>query len=130
MTPWRLVRAYVGWHYSAALTAWWQIYVDSLWFLFHFFSISILIRTLFAPWRRLAEGYPTGFSLKASAETLIINSLMRLVGFVFRIFFIFGACLIITLAFVLGWVILVFWLVAPPLALALFLVGFYLTFFT
>jgi len=130
MTWWRLVRAYIFWHYSAALGAWWQIYVNSLWFLFHFFSIPILFRTLFAPWRRLAESYPKGFSPKAVAETLLINFLMRLVGFIFRIFFIFAAWVVLIFAFVFGWLVLVFWLFTPPLAMALFGAGFYLTFLT
>lgn len=130
MAAWQLWKNYIFWHYSSALVAWWQIYVNCLWFLSHFFSISILFRTLFAPWRRLAESYPTGFSPQASAETFVINSLMRLVGFAIRVIFIASAWFVLALAFALGWLTLAFWLAAPLLAATLFIVGFYLVFLT
>src|SRR3989344_3793413 len=86
-----LLKSYIGWHYSLALEAWWLIYTNCLWFLFNFFSVSILIRTLFSPWRRLTESYPTSFAPGAAAEILIINLLMRAVGLVIRTVFIFFA---------------------------------------
>ncbi|HEY4524469.1 MAG TPA: hypothetical protein VJL36_01805 [Candidatus Paceibacterota bacterium] len=125
-----LLKSYIGWHYSLALAAWWRIYTNCLWFLFNFFSVSILIRTLFSPWRRLTEGYPAGFAPSAAAEILIINLLMRAVGLVIRTVFILFAGLTLTIAFFLGWLALVFWLVAPVVILGSFFTGFYLIFLT
>jgi len=125
-----LLKSYIGWHYSLALAAWWRIYTNCLWFLFNFFSVSILIRTLFSPWRRLTESYPTSFAPGAAAEILIINLLMRAVGLVIRTVFILFAGLTLTIAFFLGWLALVFWLVAPVVILGSFFTGFYLIFLT
>ena len=105
-----MLKDYFFWHYSLALAAWWRIYGNLLWFLYHFFSLPIIIRTLFAPWRRLAEPYPKGFNPAATAETLVVNGLMRLIGLIIRSIFLFGAFLILLGAFVLGWVALALWL--------------------
>lgn len=126
----RLLKSYFLWHYSFALTAWWRIYGNCLWFLYHFFSVSILIRTLFSPWRRLAENYSSGFVPQVIAETLVVNTLMRLVGFTIRVSFLLFAWCVIIGAFFLGWLTLVLWLVAPLLIPFVFLIGFYLAFLT
>ncbi len=125
-----LLKSYIFWHYSFALAAWWKIYVNILLFLFNFFSVSPLIRTLFSPWRRLAESYPAGFAPGAAAETLVINVLMRSVGLVIRTVFILLAGLVIVIAFFLGWLALAFWLLAPLIVLGAFFIGFYLVFLT
>ncbi len=126
----RLFRSYLGWHYSSALVAWWRIYGNLLWFLSHFFSVALLFRTLFSPWRRLAENYPRRLAPTAIAETLVVNLLMRLVGLVIRVIFLSVALVVLATAFFLGWIVLIVWLLAPFLIPILFLTGFYLTFLT
>lgn len=126
----RLLRSYFGWHYSQALVAWWRIYGNGLWFLFHFFSVALLFRTLFSPWRRLAESYPGRFAPESIAETLVVNLLMRLVGFTIRVIFLSVALVVLAGAFLLGWITLIVWLCAPFLIPILFFTGFYLTFLT
>lgn len=128
MTFWKLLKSYCFWHYTVALGAWWRINNNILWFLLHFFSVPLLLRTFFSPWRRLAESYPAGFSPGALAETLIVNVLMRLVGFVTRLIFLFFAVLVLAGAFLIGWLALAVWLVSPCLLSIAFLIGFYLTF--
>lgn len=128
MVGWRLVKDYLVWHYSQALVAWWRIYGNGLWFLSHFFSVALLGRTLFSPWRRLTESYPGRFAPESIAETLVVNLLMRLVGFTIRVIFLSFAFVILAGAFLLGWIALVIWLGAPFLIPSLFFTGFYLTF--
>ncbi|MEK7585359.1 MAG: hypothetical protein AAB455_02520 [Patescibacteria group bacterium] len=128
MAFWRLLKSYLGWHYGLALVAWWRIYRDLLWFVYNFFSLPIIFRTLLAPWRRLGESYPKGFSPEVVAETIVINTLMRLVGVVFRLGFLIFALPVIVIVFLLGLVALIFWLAAPIALPIIFLIGFYLTF--
>ena len=123
-----LLLDYFKWHYSTAISAWWRIYLNLLWFLAHFFSISVLLGTFFSPWRRLAEAYPRGFNPQASAETLIVNLLMRAIGLVFRSAVLLTAVSVLLAAFVVGPVLLLLWLVAPFVSLLFLIVGFYLTF--
>lgn len=121
---------YLVWHYSAALAAWWRIYGNILWFLSHFFSVALLFRTLFSPWRRMAESYPGRLVPTVIAETLMVNLLMRLVGLVIRVIFLLFALVIWLGAFLLSWIVLIVWLLTPFLIPILFFTGFYLTFLT
>lgn len=65
---------------SEFLKAWFNIH----WFLYHFFSIAILTRTLFRPFHRMKEGYGRGFHPEKFFEALITNIVMRFVGFFAR----------------------------------------------
>ena len=128
MAVWRLFKNYFGWHYRLALVAWWRIYRNLLWFLFNFFSVALLFRTLAAPWRRLNEAYPKGFNPGVIVETLVVNGLMRLFGLAVRSVFLLAAALVLTVAALGGWFILALWLVAPGLILLWLILGFYLAF--
>src|SRR3989344_5618520 len=52
---------YIEWHFIAApkeiLKGWGNI----LWFGFNYFSVPLLLKTLFAPWRRITWSYGRGF---------------------------------------------------------------------
>ncbi|MEK7552674.1 MAG: hypothetical protein AAB505_01030 [Patescibacteria group bacterium] len=128
MVGFRLIKDYFFWHYGAALGAGWRIYGNLLWFLFHFFSVSLLLRTLFSPWRRLAEPYTKGFAPTKLVETLIVNVLMRLVGLLIRLVLISFAVVVLALAVALGPVGLIVWLISPALILFCLVTGFYLIF--
>jgi hypothetical protein len=61
----------------------------------------------------MGERYPEGFNIKAVLQTLIVNTLMRLVGTVVRIMILAaGFCLLIVSAVAVAFVFLV-WLFAP-----------------
>lgn len=115
--------AYFRWHYSRALKDLIQIWRNCLWFIGHFFSLGILVRTLFAPWRRLDEGYKKGLEPGAWLETLIVNLLMRAVGFLIRAVFISVGSLLALIAALSLVPAILLWLAAPFLVLGLFLSG-------
>lgn len=77
--------AYFIWHYGAAFTGLLALYKTALWFTWRFFSVGTLIRTLFSPWRRLGEEYKKGFDPEAFFGTLLVNTLMRIIGAIFRL---------------------------------------------
>jgi hypothetical protein len=78
--------AYFTWHYSAALLSLFNIWRSLVWFTYHFFSVGLLLRTLFSPWRRLGEDYKKGsLDMESWFETLVVNSLMRVVGVIIRL---------------------------------------------
>ncbi len=111
---------YLLWHYSRALSEMYRVWRNFLWFFYNFFSIPLLLSTLFAPFKRLDEGYKKGLRIEAFFETLIVNMLMRLVGACMRIIII-GVGIIVLALVCLGYVfVLVAWLLAPLLAIGLF----------
>jgi hypothetical protein len=114
---------YLSWHYSLSLLAYFSFAKNILWFLFHFFSIGLLIRTLPAPWHRLSEDTYGGKGRNVFTDFLV-EFLMRLVGFVVRTITItIGvASILISLALLL--VFFVIWLLLPFSILIFLVYGF------
>jgi hypothetical protein len=115
--------AYLGWHYSIALRDFAIIAHNSLVFIYHFFSLPILLRTFFSPWRRLGESYKKGFYPGAWLETFILNVIMRLLGIFFRFWLVVFGLLALLVDVVLIILALLLWLVLPFAIIVLFVTG-------
>lgn len=105
--------AYVRWHYGEGLRELFGVAGNFLWFVTHFFSFKLLLKTLFAPWKRLGETYSGGFDFGAFASTFIVNSLMRVVGFVTKTFVLLLGLVSYVLVLVFSLFIFVIWILAP-----------------
>lgn len=86
-----------------------------MWFLYHFFSISILTKTFFSKFERLGEGYKKGIYLQHNISTFLINTMMRFVGMGVRFVVITVGLISLLCMAVLGFVALVVWLLFPLL---------------
>lgn len=119
----RLIFAYFSWHYTQALKDFLVHSKNYLWLVFHFFSISVLLKTLFSPWQKLDERYKGGFNIGSLFETFIVNVLMRFVGFFIRFFIIcFGLlAMVLTLACII--LAFVLWIFLPFIITLLFISG-------
>jgi hypothetical protein len=105
--------AYALWHYTKGLKELFGVFGNILWFVRHFFSISLLLKTLFTPWKRMGENYTSGLDIGAFASTLIVNSLMRIVGFASRAVVIFVGVLSYIFVLVMEALVLMLWILAP-----------------
>lgn len=120
---------YLRWHYTLAWRDLILISRNFLWFSYHFFSLPVLVRTLFAPWRRLNEAYPVGFDLGGFLSALFINMLMRLIGFWLRTIMIIVGLAVCLLLFLFSLAVFIVWLFLPFLLLTAMLLGLVLIFF-
>src|SRR3989338_225379 len=92
-----------------------------LWFNLEYFSLFVLLKTLFSPWRRQTVSYGRGFSPGKYFEALIGNLISRMLGALVRsTLFVTGLCVELTLV-VLGPITFFIWF-ALPVLLALSLV--------
>lgn len=82
MSSIRLPITYLFWHYTAAWEDVLRLYLNLSWFLWNFFSIRILLQTLFSPWHRRREHPEKEFG--GLLGSLILNSILRMVGFLIR----------------------------------------------
>ena len=125
-----LTRNYFQWHYTLAFIDIFHIWRNITNFLFNFFSIPILIRTFFSPWRRLhADRETEGFDLVDSLSTGLVNLIMRIVGALMRsMLIVIGLCAVVV-AIVGGIIFFILWTVAPIIIVLLCAAGIHLLFF-
>lgn len=117
----QLPLSYLLWHYSAAWADLVRLYRNLAWFLWNFFSVELLFRTLFSPWHRIREHADKDTA--GLLGSLIMGLILRCIGFVMRIFTILSglaALILLTLLFPLC---IGLWLVMPAVVLGSMALG-------
>ena len=90
-----------------------------------YFSIDLLLRTLFSPYRQISAGKvngPLGVQMRAFFDRLI----SRMIGAMIRLFMILVGIVAIILHGIIGFVLVIFWAIIPLtpfLGLLLFISG-------
>lgn len=121
-----LAEHYTRWHYGRAYVDMYRVWANLYWFIFHFFSVSTLLRTLFQPWKRMDEGYSKGFDPGGWISTFFVNIVMRIVGMMVRLILI-SAGLVCALILVLAEIVwFALWTVMPAFISVLIVLGLYL----
>ncbi len=123
MNALKLLPRYIGWHYSVAFADMAQNAKNSLLFLYNFFSINVLFKTLFAPWERMGDSYKKGFNPEDFFATLAVNTVMRVVGFIMRTFLIILGSISILCDVVFICISFLVWIVSPFLIILFFVAG-------
>ncbi len=111
------------WYYTGAVKSIINIWRNFVIFVREYYSISLLLRTLFHPWRRDITKYRQGFSFKAFFETLIFNLISRSLGFCIRSVTVVIGSISLIGVIVLGTLVLVAWLVLPVALIFLIIIG-------
>lgn len=114
---------YLSWHFLEApkniLVAW----KNFLKFGLNYFSIPLLLKSLFSPWHKYSWAYPRGFYPGKYLEVFISNLISRILGAILRIFLIiFGVLAEIFIVFA-GVIIFLGWLILPVLLISGFIFG-------
>lgn len=107
--------AYIKWHYGQGLRELFAVAKNFLWFVASFFSFKLLLKTLFAPWKRMGENYEGGLNISAFASTLLVNTLMRLVGFITKTVVLIVGVVSSILVLIFSFFIFIIWTLAPVL---------------
>lgn len=118
-----LIPFYAKWHYTEGFQDLSRNWKSFIFFVLHFFSIGFLFKTWFAPFSRLNEEYKKGFNPEDFFETLAVNTLMRLVGFILRTIIIAAGLSVLLLVALIGPLALVLWALSPIIFLVLFILG-------
>jgi len=79
-----IIPNYLSWHYGRALSDYFKVWKNLIWFLWNFFSIKVLLKTFFLPFKRLKETYAGNLDVESFLNSIIITTLMRVVGMVAR----------------------------------------------
>jgi hypothetical protein len=108
-----LMHHYLLWHYSAAFAEIFHVWKNLFWFVVHFFSLPQLLRSYFAPFKRMTEGRGETFNFEDIAGFIIINLISRFIGVIIRTFFILLGLIVLGLLCVGIICTYVFWVTAP-----------------
>jgi hypothetical protein len=123
-----IVLVFWKWYYGEAaknvLTAWKNFII----FAINYFSISLLLKTLFAPWKRDITKKPQGLNFKKFFEYIVFNAISRGLGFVVRFFTIIAGIIYLILTIVVGAIFFILWLVLPIIILGLLVLSIILLF--
>jgi len=111
------------WYYTIAIKKLIHIWKNFIIFIKQYYSIPLLLKTLFYPWRRDITKYGRGFSFKNFFETLSFNLISRGIGFIVRSFAIVLGIICLLIVLVLGILALMLWIVLPMVLLFLIIIG-------
>ena len=124
-----LVRVFLDyslWHYSSAYRQIFSVWRNYLWYVNKMFSVTLLLRTLLSPWKRMTEVYQGSFDIGRLFEVILMNLMSRFVGLIIRIPLIICGVLLSALMGAGLVVFYVYWTVFPVLVLALGWMSFWL----
>lgn len=109
---------YVSWHYSSGRRKFMEVWGTLVGFLWRYFSVAFLLKTLFSPWRRDVESVQArGFHPILLLQSLAMNVMTRIIGAVVRTGVILAALAIELAAVVFGTILLAIYLALPAVAL-------------
>lgn len=124
-----VVRDYFVWHYSNALVDMFHIWWNYLWFINHLFAVPDVFMTWFSPWKRLQE---KKVNILTSPQdffaNIFVNIIMRIVGFVVRTALLCIALFSFSAIFVIGFLLIILWVILPLIIAHFLISGFSLLF--
>ena len=109
---------YLTWHYVDQVRAISRAWKNFLRFNLNYFSISLLLKTLFSHWRKYQWSYGRGFDIKRYAEVFFSNLISRVIGAIIRFFLILIGVVAEIIIVLAGIIVFLGWLLLPVLLLA------------
>jgi len=94
----------------------------------NYFSISLLIKSFFSPWRRYGVPYGRGFDIGRYLSTLSSNLIFRILGATMRSFLIIVGLLVEVFIIFAGAIIFFGWILLPAILILGLISGFKILF--
>jgi len=105
---------FLAWHYSKGIDYYLKSWSETFDWVNHFFSPLLLLKTLFAPWKRLIiVDKQQGFNFQRFFQVVSFNLISRGIGSIVRFILFWVGLILIVLSFFGGAVGFLFWLLLP-----------------
>ena len=114
-----IIVAWCVWHFYEMpkfLLSVWENYIS---FALYFFSLPLLLATLFSPWKKYSWNYPRGFNIAEYFNILFSNLVSRIIGAVCRLVLILFGIIVLVFILLAGIMVMAFWLLLPFIAAGL-----------
>lgn len=119
------ISLWVGWHFIEMPKFLLGVWKNYIFFASNYFSLALLLKSLFSPWRRYRWNYPKGFEVGEFLSTLISNIFSRFLGALIRVVLIIIGIVFQILVLLFGSVIFLLWILIPFIIIAGFLFVFF-----
>lgn len=123
-----LIQYFIWYFYDQSLLIL-KAWKNFLLFNLNFFSVPVLLKSFFSPWKRYEVSYGRGFAVSRYFEAFFSNSIFRVLGMILRSVLIILGLLIEALILLFGLSVFIFWVVLPFLLIVGLFQGFKLLFF-
>ena len=114
---------WIFWHFYEMPKKILKVWNNYLSFNLNYFSIPLLLKTLFYPWRKYSSSYGRGFDLGRYFEVFSLNVISRALGALVRTCLIIVGSLSQIFIIFIGVLILISWLLLPAFLVVGFLFG-------
>ena len=94
----------------------------------YYFSVGLLLKTLFSPWHRYKWNYPRGFSFSKYSEVFFSNLISRILGGIMRIILIITGLFFEIFLILAGLFVFLIWVFLPAILVYGFYFGFRILF--
>jgi len=109
------------WHFYEMPKFLLGVWKNYILFALNYFSVPLLLKSLFAPWRKYKWNYPKGFDVGEFFSTLISNAISRILGALVRIILIAVGIFFQIFVIFAGLIFFLLWTLIPFIVIA----GFY-----
>jgi hypothetical protein len=113
------------WHFYEMPKFLLGVWKNYILFAFNYFSLPVLLKSLFAPWHRYKWNYPKIINVGEFFNTLASNAFSRLIGALMRIILIAVGILFQIFVIFAGLIIFLLWMLSPLFVIAGFLFVFF-----
>jgi hypothetical protein len=120
-----VIMMWFKWHFIEVPSFLFSVWKNYLAFGSDFFSIPLLLSTLFSPWRRYLWNFPRGFNILEYLNTIVSNFFSRIIGALCRLMLIALGIIFLALIALVGALGMVVWIFLPLLWIPLLLMLWY-----
>jgi len=115
---------YFVWHYTQGFLFVWLRWKHARVYLLHYFSAAELLRTLFAPFKRMKEAHSRR-SWELFLSAILVNTISRLIGAMIRISLLLIALVLLIIHTLSLPLIILVWALLPFFATYITVLGFF-----
>jgi len=113
--------SWISWHFFETPRFLFEAWTNYFNYAANLFSLTLLLKTFFAPWHGILWQYPRGFDLGETLMILGSNLISRILGAFMRIILIAAGIVLQAVVAVAGLTIILAWLVLPAIIVSGFL---------
>ena len=117
--------SWINWHFIQTPKFLLSVWDNYLFFGSNYFSIPLLLSTLFSPWKRYSWRYGKNFRLGEYLSVFVTNIFSRLMGFLCRVVLILAGITMQMVIVIVGALAIIFWLAIPLIIIFLVVLLFY-----